>query len=238
MFGSATIPSLDISPPILEGRAPLKARDPSLIPAAPHGNGAAAGLARLRSATRFATAPIPRNLDPRGLRSRHKGSHRGSRVSDVELVARVAKPPRTDVTQGDDVSPWDKPRAYRDSRIDPCHLTLARNAETCPEACLVDRSYLLEHHRRRPSQPYGRRKENVRRHPPSHSLRERPYFIALSKHPSLRNFPYREQGHIVHEKPPHLNWGECCDRASQRLRFVSPRQHLLRVRRRVRQHLG
>lgn len=27
-----------------EGRAPLKARDPSLIPAAPHGNGAAAGL--------------------------------------------------------------------------------------------------------------------------------------------------------------------------------------------------
>lgn len=110
MFGSATIPSLDISPPILEGRAPLKARDPSLIPAAPHGNGAAAGLARLRSATRFATAPIPRDLDPRGLRSRHKGSHRGSRVSGVELVARVAKPPRTDVTQGDDVSPWDKPR--------------------------------------------------------------------------------------------------------------------------------
>lgn len=66
----------------------------------------------------------------------------------------------------------------------------------------------------------------------------RPYFIALSKHPPLRNFPYREQGSIVHEKPPHLNWGECCDRASQRLRFVSPRQHLLRVRRRVRQHLG
>lgn len=54
----------------------------------------------------------------------------------------------------------------------------------------------------------------------------------------FRDFPYREQGHIVHEKPPHLNWGECCDRASQRLRFVSPRQHLLRVRRRVRQHLG
>lgn len=158
MFGSATIPSLDISPPILEGRAPLKARDPSLIPAAPHGNGAAAGLARLRSTTRFATAPMPRNLDPRGLRSRHKGNHRGSRVSGVELVARVAKPPRTDVTQGDDVSPWDKPRAYRDSRIDPCHLTLARNAETRPETCLVDCSYLLEHHRRRPSQPYDRRR--------------------------------------------------------------------------------